>query len=273
MHLTQVISKEYESLEEKKQILLKEIDTAFLSKVVDLWRRPHGPFPRIMPGGESMYLNRKFYSKVTNFFKINPGRLTPECISQLSVHIKEYQDKPFFDSLGFFLSYLINNHYYAHDHQQDTYFLFLENLKEGLNGIGFKNAANISVLGDVISAGEHMQNGTLFIDGNVKMSAGNYMKGGILEITGDNEFSIGTQMKGGTIILHGNAKVDVGDYMKNGNIVIYGNTELDIATEMKGGKITVHGEIRGGFGTDKKGGEIYHRTERIYPKETKKTKK
>ncbi|MFH0860838.1 MAG: hypothetical protein V1921_06520 [Candidatus Altiarchaeota archaeon] len=127
---------------------------------------------------------------------------------------------------------------------------FRLNVRKPLDYFGnyLSDGKKVTVYGDLGDwTGRMMEDAHIIVKGNAGGDTGNFMDGGSIDVKGNAERYTGSHMTGGRIHVYGNA----GDYTGD---------------DMEGGRIEVGGTI-GGIGTALKGGEIWHRGERVWPKE------
>jgi len=169
----------------------------------------------------------------------------------------------FTDEFRIFLAALVNT-------SPESDFIFpTRHLAEGPSRLGYMNAKNITVAGDVGDHfGERMSGGRVIIEGNAGEWLGGDLAGGEIIVKGGVSFRAGCKMTGGSIIIEGDAQAGLGYFMKGGRIEVLGDVRGNAGDDMSGGEIHIHGNYEGVHGWLPGGtsGKIYHGGALIWPK-------
>jgi formylmethanofuran dehydrogenase subunit C len=161
------------------------------------------------------------------------------------------KEEYFYDTMGYFLSALINR---SHN---SRFVIHTTNLAKPISSLGHKNTKSIVIIGDVGECtGDEMLGGTIVVKGNTGDNSGILMEGGKLTIEGDAGHGVGISMQRSTINVKGNALDDVGESMISGKIIVDKSVGDRLGWEMKGGTITINGDAGEDVGLGMEGGII-----------------
>jgi len=183
-----------------------------------------------------------------------PLKTSSDNITEFSLLLGEHENNKYFeDFTGCYLSALINSS------KDKDFKIFTNYLSKNIDFIGYENAKNIDVNGNVGGrVGWNMKDGEITVNRNVEWGVGWNMKDGKITINGNAGDSVGWRMKRGKIIINGNAGDWVGGRMEDGEITINGNVEWGVGWSMEGGKIHLNGDYES-LSNSISGGNIYHR--------------
>ncbi len=253
MKLTKLIDKEFENITSVTQGEIKTNKNITVETLLAIWKQTkiYADYKNPEPDYQSIVFpeGRKSVEKAA---MCTSEDIAGFCILSNGTN-KEIQ------SLGFFLSSIINKHY-AKTGFSGEYVLPVDQKETLIDGIGFQNnganikiigdvgymtgktmeAGNITIIGNAFSVGEAMYDGRITVFGNVD-SAGKNMQGGIIHIT-ENAGFIGDKMKNGKIIVEKNGFY-AGESMQYGHIIIKGDIE-QAGDKMKDGLIEIFGNCK-----------------------------
>lgn len=186
--------------------------------------------------------------------ELSPVPYTAKDVEAFSLRLINFQDEPEFrEKGGMLLSAIINGC------KENDITIITSNLSVQINNIGFRNAKNITIMGDTgRRTGLEMRSGRIIVNGDAGIFTGEDMRGGEIRINGNAGLegirmntricACGHRMKGGAIIVEGNAGNDVGEWMQGGEIIIAGNAGYGAGYLMRRGEITINGNAGGDTG-------------------------
>ncbi len=201
------------------------------------------------------FKNKKEYFayKIKSFQNI----ITPEEITNVSLHLSNLQTNPYFSYAGYFLTALIDLHR-EETNKNVEYKIMTDHLEKNLEGIGYQNRSHILIDGNGGGTlGYEMISGKITVVGNCQYNIGFGMKGGKITITGNVGHDIGHHMTGGEIYVDGSVIEFVGCWMHQGKITVTGNVKKYVGNGLKNGRIDIYGNAGNEIGLYMQGGEIH----------------
>ncbi len=257
MKLDTLLEEEYERINENKTKTVCAYNS-HVSDLIDLFVGNLAEIDRLPKNGTDGQISKLYSMLVKSLSSFPIASLSPSDITEFSLASEELQDKKNFKFIGAFLSALINTHK-KKTRFNGEYVLFTERIEKDITFLGYKNTANIKIIGNAGSfIAERMICGNVSIEGNVENGVGYFMTGGTVELFGNvkelaadvfypkskgtiiihgNCGSVGDRMSGGTVIVHGDVHWNAGRYMSNGNIILHGKVADPVGDRMSGGKI------------------------------------
>ncbi len=180
MNLTKITEEEYPEMKEVHQNSLQYAKGVYeLIRIYELWIDEISNKKQRL---SSTYFNiNDHHDLILLFHGLMLGstvKYTAEDITDFSVQLKRYETKEEFENTGMFLSQLIYRDRLKNSRKfpNKTYKLILSNLQKNLNLLGYANGSNLYILGN---AGEKLgigNNGTIFIEGDVKSELSAYQR-------------------------------------------------------------------------------------------------
>ncbi len=271
MNLTDVIKKEYETVQEskKEKYNLSKENEETADKLICLFQQSN-------PVGDIL----NSFKRGIKGLDFSYGR---EDIIQLCISAKEIENKHPLGSFeiyfGLFLSALINvNEDKKRENErrekkreeksctetkdEEEYLIITEQYTKTLRELLTQNTANVHILGNCGGrVCSHMQKGRVTITGEVGFIG--HQDGGTIIVEGNCRDQAGYANTFGTLVIKGDALNEVGGYMYGGEMHIFGKGGNKVGDHMHGGKIYFHKE-HGPIAETIKGGEIYEGDKRIY---------
>ena len=242
MKLDDILKENYETIEAKEIVLPQKnkITTPGVEMILQAYKKVEE-----LSKTETLYKYPTAYMQYTHLYKpiirqMNIQKISPEDITQFSLFLQEFEDKPFFHTTGLFLSALINTHQ-NETKNKETYSLLTGNLNQEFRFLGLENRSHLHIVGNVGgSTCALMSGGTVSIEGDAKEFLGVLMNAGIIEIHGKPGNILGCRMKGGTVKVYGDADT-ISPEMLGGTIEIFGSYK-ETSPEYKYGTIIHQGK-------------------------------
>ncbi len=241
MKLTELLTKEYEDITSSEietishkssdglKKIMKEYDSWLIreSKDMDIW----GVNAKNLTS--MIFLDKKIIGKIRTLSE--KDQYSPEDITTFSTYMHEREDEKAFTQTGYFLSLLVNYHY-KYTHNQETYVILTNHLKEKIQWLCYQNnGSNVKVIGSV---GHgfccEMKKGTIILTGSCEQVLAPFMKGGNLTVYGDVDAVqiIDSKKNKGVINLFGNCR-EISPGIKKGTVYYHGE---DVTTWRNNGE-------------------------------------
>ncbi len=245
MKLTDVLDEKYESVSSKNISAMKR-STPYPEKLRDLFREIIDSNPQ-----EKSDAYHKTYDAVFSYIHtISPDQITSFCSDIMNDSSRSEQTKS-----GYFLSALINAH--AEKTTYDGKYLLILHPEACVQNVGYRNCANVHIIGNSTGSCQEMNSGKVIIDGNVGNRFCWRMRNGIVTVLGNAGDFLCWEMIKGSVHIQGSAENQAGYGILEGTLTIEKNVRDQAGWRLNGGKITIKGNAGHNLGQSMKRGNIF----------------